>query len=112
MPRPTTTSLFHHLTISPPHVSLSPTDEPWTLLVPKNEGLPRGGGFLTEKEATMDALLNHVILGEALLPPSATSSPSLTLGGTNLNFATDEGKQCTLLVLLWLSNNVMAVMRW
>jgi uncharacterized surface protein with fasciclin (FAS1) repeats len=72
------------------------TDEPWTLFVPLNDGLPGPGvdGFLKDKNKTKQLILNHLILGTAL-DLDAGSEPSLvTEGGTAVKLTDNkDGKQ-------------------
>ncbi|KAK7072521.1 hypothetical protein SK128_017609, partial [Halocaridina rubra] len=64
--------------------------EPWTLLIPKNSGLPRGGGFLQDREATKKILLNHAVLGQVVDANNPPQRPApVTLSGTPLIFTKD-----------------------
>nr|XP_045618441.1 uncharacterized protein LOC123770523 isoform X2 [Procambarus clarkii] len=66
------------------------SSEPWTLLVPVNSGLPKGGGFLVERQATAKMLLNHVVLGQVVDPNNPPREPVTTLAGTRLVFTSDD----------------------
>ncbi|XP_064122433.1 LOW QUALITY PROTEIN: uncharacterized protein LOC135226650 [Macrobrachium nipponense] len=77
---------FIYLLDEPVHVS----SEPWTLLIPKNAGLPKRGGFLEDKDTTKKILLNHVVLGQVIDAnnPPQRPAPS-TMAGTPLIFTKD-----------------------
>lgn len=67
------------------------SSEPWTMLIPKNSGLPKGGGFLVDPEATKKILLNHAVLGQVLDVNDPPQRPTpVTLSGTPLIFTKDE----------------------
>ncbi|XP_068209801.1 uncharacterized protein [Palaemon carinicauda] len=77
---------FIYLLDEPVHVS----SEPWTLLVPKNTGLPKRGGFLEDKDTTKKILLNHVVLGQVIDSNNPPQRPApTTLAGTPLIFTKD-----------------------
>ncbi|XP_069977346.1 uncharacterized protein [Penaeus vannamei] len=78
---------FIYVLADPVHTST----EPWTLLIPKNSGLPKSGGFLVDAAATRDVLLNHAILGGVVDAQDPPPTPMKTLSGTPVIFTKAGG---------------------
>ncbi|KAF2360200.1 FAS1 domain [Trinorchestia longiramus] len=67
-------------------------DQPWTLFVPLNDGLPGPGvdGFLKDKDRTKELILNHLVLGTVLDPEAGDEIGLLTQGGTMISLTGDQ----------------------
>ncbi|XP_018014548.1 uncharacterized protein LOC108671505 [Hyalella azteca] len=82
-------SLWFIFVLSDPHKI---ADQPWTLFVPLNSGLPGPGvgGFLKDKLETKNLLLNHVVLGSAVDLAAEERQQLTSLGGVPITIVTDN----------------------